>query len=33
VVFLEETGARVKKILERLTHVGIGMRPNTSVRY
>ncbi|CAB4014000.1 Hypothetical predicted protein [Paramuricea clavata] len=31
VVFLEETGARVEKILEKLTHVGIRMRPNTSV--
>lgn len=32
-VFLEKTGERVEKILERLTHVGIGKRLKSSVRY
>ncbi|CAB4014001.1 Hypothetical predicted protein [Paramuricea clavata] len=31
VVFLEKTGERVEKFLERLTHVGIGKRPKSSV--
>ncbi|CAB4009003.1 PREDICTED: uncharacterized protein LOC105336466 isoform X2, partial [Paramuricea clavata] len=31
VVFLEKTGERVEKILARLTHVGIGKRPKSSV--
>jgi hypothetical protein len=34
VVFLEKTGERVEKILGRLTRViGIGKRPNSSIRY
>jgi hypothetical protein len=33
VIFLETSGERVEKIFEKLTHVGIGNRPNTSVRY
>jgi hypothetical protein len=33
VVFLETTGERVENILERLTNVGIGKRPKSSVRY
>ncbi|CAB4010924.1 Hypothetical predicted protein [Paramuricea clavata] len=31
VVFLEKTGERVENILERLTYVGIGKRPKSSV--
>jgi hypothetical protein len=33
VVFLEKTGKRVEKILGKLTFVGIGKRPKSSVRY
>jgi hypothetical protein len=32
-MFLERTGERVERILKWLTHVGIGKRPKSSVRY
>ena len=31
-IFLEKA-EKIEKILERLTHVGVGKRPKTSVRY